>query len=75
MSELRSSIRNRDEAWQDDFVMIGLDTFGDGRFLVNVGANAAGSQLDMKLTASGKMTRTTTSILCPRHPFMKIVTM
>jgi len=54
MSELRSSIRNRDEAWQDDFVMIGLDTFGDGRFLVNAGANAAGSQLDMKLTASGE---------------------
>ena len=53
-SELRSSIRNRDEAWQDDFVMIGLDTFGDGRFLVNAGANAAGSQLDMKLTASGE---------------------
>lgn len=28
---LRSAIRNQDEAFADDIVMIGIDTFGDGR--------------------------------------------
>ena len=53
MKALRTSIRNRDEAWQDDFVMIGLDTYGDGRYMVNFGSNADGSPLDMKFTAEG----------------------
>jgi len=46
--KLRSSIRNRDEAWQDDFVMICIDTFGDGRYMICLGSNADGSQMDMK---------------------------
>ncbi|MGB1170747.1 MAG: hypothetical protein ACPH4N_01250 [Flavobacteriaceae bacterium] len=29
MASLRSVIRNRDEAFQDDIVMFGVDTFGD----------------------------------------------
>ena len=33
MKTLRSSIRNRDEAWNDDLVMFGIDTYGDGRYL------------------------------------------
>ncbi|MDG2372242.1 MAG: hypothetical protein P8L83_06480 [Flavobacteriaceae bacterium] len=49
--ELRSSIRNRDEAYQDDFVMICVDTFGDGRYMICIGSNANGSQLDMKFIA------------------------
>jgi hypothetical protein len=53
MKDLRTSIRNRDEAWQDDFVMIGIDTYGDGRYMVNFGSNADGSPLDMKFTAEG----------------------
>ncbi len=53
MPNLRTSIRNRDEAWQDDFVMIGIDTYGDGRYMVNFGSNADGSPLDMKFTAEG----------------------
>lgn len=53
MANLRTSIRNRDEAWQDDFVMIGIDTYGDGRYMVNFGSNADGSPLDMKFTAEG----------------------
>ena len=36
MSTLRSSIRNRDEGYQDDFVMIGIDTYGDGRYMVSL---------------------------------------
>lgn len=54
MSTLRSSIRNRDEAWQDDLVMFGLDTYGDGRYLVNFGSNAEGNQVDMKFSADGR---------------------
>ena len=53
MKTLRSSIRNRDEAWNDDLVMFGIDTYGDGRYLVNFGANAEGNQVDMKFTADG----------------------
>lgn len=53
MSTLRSSLRNRDEAWEDDTVFFGIDTYGDGRFLVFLGSNAEGSQLDMKLTNNG----------------------
>ena len=53
MKTLRSSIRNRDEAWNDDLVMFGIDTYGDGRYLINFGANAEGNQVDMKFTADG----------------------
>jgi len=53
MSTLRSSLRNRDEAWMDDTVYFGIDTYGDGRFLVFLGSNAEGSQVDMKLTNNG----------------------
>lgn len=50
---LRSAIRNRDEAYIDDIVMIGIDTYGDGRYMVAVGANAEASQVDLKFLANG----------------------
>ena len=53
MSQLRSSIRNRDEGWQDDNVMIGLDTYGDGRYMIALGANPEGNQIDLKILANG----------------------
>ena len=53
MKNLRSSIRNRDEGYQDDNVLIGIDTYGDGRFMVSVGANPEGNQLDLKLLSNG----------------------
>ena len=53
MKTLRSSIRNRDEAWMDDFVFFGLDTYSDGRYMINFGSNPEGSQLDMKIDANG----------------------
>ena len=52
MKTLRSAIRNRDEAFQDDFVLFGVDTFGDGRYGVSVGSNAEGSQLDLKFSSN-----------------------
>ena len=53
MKTLRSSIRNRDEGFRDDFVMIGIDTYGDGRYMVSLGANAEGNQLDLKFLPNG----------------------
>ncbi len=53
MSTLRSSIRNRDEGYRDDFVMVGLDTYADGRYMVSLGANAEGNQLDLKFLPNG----------------------
>ena len=45
-----SALRNRDVAFVDDFVLFGIDTFGDGRSAIFVGSNADGSQVDTKLT-------------------------
>ena len=54
MENLRSSIRNRDEGYLDDNVLIGIDTYGDGRYMVTVGANPEGNQLDLKFLSSGQ---------------------
>ncbi len=43
MENLRSSIRNRDEGFRDDNVFIGIDTYGDGRYMVGLGANPEGN--------------------------------
>lgn len=53
MENLRSSIRNRDEGFRDDNVFIGIDTYGDGRYMVGLGANPEGNQLDVKLLSTG----------------------
>ncbi len=53
MSQLRSSIRNRDEGWQDDNVMIGFDAYGDGRYMIALGANPEGNQIDLKILPNG----------------------
>ena len=54
MSSLRSSIRNRDEGFQDDNVFIGIDAYGDGSYMVALGANPEGNQLDIKLLSTGQ---------------------
>ena len=53
MSTLRSSIRNRDEGFQDDNVLIGFDTYGDGRYMIVLGANPEGNQMDIKILPTG----------------------
>ena len=53
MKNLRSSIRNRDEGYGDDSVLIGIDTYGDGRYMIALGSNPEGNQLDVKLSSSG----------------------
>ena len=51
MKYLRASIRERDTGFEDDWVGIGLDTYGDNRSLIIIGSNAYGSQIDFKLAA------------------------
>ena len=75
MSTLRSSIRNRDEGYQDDFVMIGIDTYGDGRYMVSLGANAEGNQLDLN---SYRMVMTIPPrmfLMNPKRPNIKMLIM
>ncbi|MDA9038181.1 hypothetical protein N9H53_05570 [Flavobacteriaceae bacterium] len=54
MTNLRSSVRNRDEGFRDDNVLIGIDNYGDGRYMVSLGANPEGNQLDLKLLSTGQ---------------------
>ena len=53
MSNLRSSIRNRDEGGNDDNVFLGFDAYGDGRYMIALGANPEGNQNDFKVLPNG----------------------
>ena len=53
MPNLRSSIRNRDEGFRDDNVMFGFDTYGDGRYMIALGTNPEGNQIDIKVLSNG----------------------
>ena len=48
MKTLRSSIRNRDEGFRDDNVLFGFDAYGDGRYMIALGANPEGIKLTSK---------------------------
>ena len=50
---IRANIRSRDGiAWQNDHVVVGIDTFGDGRYYIGFGVNPLGSIYDFKTTAT-----------------------
>lgn len=53
MDRLRSSIRNRDEGFRDDNVLFGFDAYGDGRYMIALGANPEGNQIDIKVLPNG----------------------
>ena len=53
MQNLRSSIRNRDEGFRDDNVLIGFDAYGDGRYMIALGTNPEGNQIDIKVLPNG----------------------
>jgi hypothetical protein len=53
MKNIRSSIRNRDELDMDEIVAIEIDTYGDGRSMIVLGANPEGSQFDLKILPDG----------------------
>lgn len=45
---VRTSVRDRDEAWQDDNVGIMLDTYGDGTWMYEIFSNPIGIQGDLR---------------------------
>lgn len=47
-SDFRANLNRRDAAWEDDFVGIALDVYGDTRNMVFLGSNAFGVQLDVR---------------------------
>lgn len=47
-SDFRANLNRRDAAWDDDFVGIALDVYGDTRNMVFLGSNAYGVQLDAR---------------------------
>jgi hypothetical protein len=50
---LRSSLRDRDAAYADDFVGLMLDTYGDGAWSYELFVNPRGVQMDLRMTSSG----------------------
>ena len=49
---IRANIRSRDGiAWQNDHVIVGIDTYGDGRYYIGFGVNPLGSIYDFKATS------------------------
>lgn len=47
-NDFRANLNRRDAAWEDDFVGIALDVYGDTRNMVFLGSNAYGVQLDVR---------------------------
>ncbi len=54
--QLRISMRQRDEAWQDDIVGIMLDTYGDGSWAYEIFCNPIGIQGDIRWSDGGEDT-------------------
>jgi len=55
-SSIRSSLRDRDRIFSDDFVGIILDTYGDASWAYEIFANADGIQGDLRWTQRGEDT-------------------
>ena len=53
MKSLRSSLRSRDNIGNDDNVAVGFDPYGDGRYMIVLGANPEGNQFDFKMLPNG----------------------
>lgn len=52
-ANLRYSLRDRDQIWQDDYVGILLDTYGDGAWAYFLFSNPLGVQGDSRFVTSG----------------------
>lgn len=50
---IRATLRDRDEAFQDDAVGIVLDTFGDNSWAYLLASNALGVQIDTRIRTNG----------------------
>jgi len=52
--DIRASFQQRDRAWEDDFVAIFLDTYGDANTGTMIGSNPYGIQMDAKNNGGGE---------------------
>jgi hypothetical protein len=50
---LRTSLRDRDQAFRDDFIGIMLDTYGDAAWAYELYVNPSGVQMDLRMTSDG----------------------
>jgi hypothetical protein len=50
---LRSNLRDRDRLYQDDFIGLMLDTYGDGAWAYELYVNPRGVQGDLRMTSDG----------------------
>ena len=53
--DFRATVQRRDMAWEDDFIGIALDVYGDTRNMVYLASNAYGVQLDLIKTDPSSM--------------------
>ena len=51
--QIRYSLRDRDQIWQDDYAGVLLDTYGDGGWAYFIAANPLGIQGDTRISGSG----------------------
>lgn len=51
---VRSSLRDRDEVWRDDYVGLILDTYGTGAWAYELFVNPRGVQMDLRWTPGGE---------------------
>lgn len=49
---LRVTLQDRDKVWNDDWVIIALDTYGDNSWAYMIGANPIGVQIDARFSNS-----------------------
>lgn len=50
---IRTSLRDRDQAFRDDFIGIMLDTYGDAAWAYELYVNPSGVQMDLRMTGDG----------------------
>ena len=52
--KIRATLKNRDQTWNEDYVALMADPFGDDRYGILIGVNALGVQLDEKHTSGSE---------------------
>ena len=52
--QIRATLRDRDQIWQDDFIGLILDTYGNSAWSYEIYANPLGVQGDLRMLASGE---------------------
>lgn len=52
--KIRATLKNRDQAWNEDYLAMMADPFRDGRYGILIGVNALGVQLDEKHTSNAQ---------------------